>query len=254
MNKNHYDGVERFCVFIGYPRSGHTLIGSLLDAHPNAIIADECNVLKYVEAGFNRQQIFYLLAQNSRLAAAAGRPREGYSYHVPDQWQGRFQKLQVIGDKMAGAFTYRMTVHPLLLERLQRLVNTEIKFIHVIRSPYDIISTLSLRTRAPLEVSVKNFFTYCGRVESIKRRLNTSAVYDLKHEEFITNPKTRLKDLCDVFNLPAHENYLDACASIVFNSPHKSRLEAPWTPVLIDTVKQNLAKHEFLEGYSYEGP
>jgi hypothetical protein len=27
--------VESFCMFIGYPRSGHTLIGSILDAHPN---------------------------------------------------------------------------------------------------------------------------------------------------------------------------------------------------------------------------
>ncbi len=26
-------------MFIGYPRSGHSLVGSLLDAHPNIIVA-----------------------------------------------------------------------------------------------------------------------------------------------------------------------------------------------------------------------
>ena len=33
-------------VFIGYPRSGHSLIGSLLDAHPEVIVSDEYNVVE----------------------------------------------------------------------------------------------------------------------------------------------------------------------------------------------------------------
>ena len=254
MNKRYFHDVERFCVFIGYPGSGHTLIGSLLDAHPNAIIADECNVLKYVDAGFSRQQIFYLLSRNSQLAAAAGRKRAGYFYHVPGQWQGRFQKLRLIGDKKAGAFSYRMTAQPPLLERLQRLVNVEITFIHVIRNPYDIISTLSLRSGAPLAVSVKNFFTRCGRVESIKRRVKPTDVYDLRHEDFLRSPKAGLRDLGNFLNLPADEKFFDACASIVFQSAHQSRFDAPWNQALIDTVKQNMARHEFLDAYGYDEP
>ena len=91
--------LETFCTFIGYPRSGHTLIGSLLDAHPQAMIADELDALRYNQAGFSRRQIFYLLLRNSRISAAGGRERTGYHYRVPGQWQGRFEKLRVIGDK-----------------------------------------------------------------------------------------------------------------------------------------------------------
>jgi hypothetical protein len=68
-NKTSFDQVENFCMFIGYPRSGHTLVGSLLDAHPNIILADELNALKFIEAGFSERQIFYLLLRNSRRRA-----------------------------------------------------------------------------------------------------------------------------------------------------------------------------------------
>src|SRR5262245_36859172 len=64
-----FAAVETFCLFVGYPRSGHSIIGSLLDAHPNAIIADELDALKYVQAGFNQNQLFYLLLRNSRQSA-----------------------------------------------------------------------------------------------------------------------------------------------------------------------------------------
>jgi hypothetical protein len=40
--------VRSFCLFIGYPRSGHSLVGSLLDAHPDIAIAHEVNVLGLV--------------------------------------------------------------------------------------------------------------------------------------------------------------------------------------------------------------
>ena len=33
------EGVERFVFFIGYPRSGHSFMTGVLDAHPNIVIA-----------------------------------------------------------------------------------------------------------------------------------------------------------------------------------------------------------------------
>lgn len=40
-----YDKVKVFLLFIGYNRSRHTLLASLLDAHPNVIIANDFNIL-----------------------------------------------------------------------------------------------------------------------------------------------------------------------------------------------------------------
>ena len=35
IDPERYDDVEVFCAFLGYPRSGSSFIGSMLDAHPH---------------------------------------------------------------------------------------------------------------------------------------------------------------------------------------------------------------------------
>jgi hypothetical protein len=39
--------IEAFALFIGYPGSGHTLLGMLLNAHREAVIVHELKVLRY---------------------------------------------------------------------------------------------------------------------------------------------------------------------------------------------------------------
>jgi len=53
-----FDNVDRFVMFVGFPRSSHSLVGSLLDAHPEACIAHEMDVLKYVMANFRNNSFF----------------------------------------------------------------------------------------------------------------------------------------------------------------------------------------------------
>ena len=64
-----YSQVESYCMFIGTPRSGHSLVGAFLDAHPDAVVAHEQNAVKYIEAGFDRERLFHLLLANSRASA-----------------------------------------------------------------------------------------------------------------------------------------------------------------------------------------
>ena len=65
-------------MFIGYPRSGHSLIGVLLDAHPNTIISHELGALKYLHTGFSKGQIYHLLLEKSRLCAKGAHKQGGY--------------------------------------------------------------------------------------------------------------------------------------------------------------------------------
>lgn len=41
LSQEAVDGVEKFVIFVGYPRSGHSIIGSMMDAHQNIIISHE---------------------------------------------------------------------------------------------------------------------------------------------------------------------------------------------------------------------
>ena len=38
LSQNVIDGVKKFVIFIGYPRSGHSIVGSFMDAHPHMVI------------------------------------------------------------------------------------------------------------------------------------------------------------------------------------------------------------------------
>ena len=252
LNRNSFASVETFCLFIGYARSGHSLVGSLLDAHPNAVIADELDALKYVQAGFSQNQIFYLLLRNSQQAASSGRERTGYSYSVPSQWQGRFKEPRVIGDKMGRSSSVRLGAFPHLLDILFNDFPIKPKFIHVMRNPYDIISTMALRRTLPLESSCKHFFSAAEDVEKIKQHCESAAMYDLRHEDFVADPKGGLRELCAFLNMKEDSDYVDACARIVYPSPHKSREKLDWTPSLIESVGERISRFPFLSGYSFD--
>jgi hypothetical protein len=246
-----FDEVKTYCLFIGYPRSGHSLISSLIDAHPNAIMAHRLNSLKYVRAGFTKTELFYLLLRNSQRFAKTGRKLTGYRYAVPHQWQGQFQTLQVIGDQEGKGTTWWLEANSALLPRLFDMTNIRIKFIHVIRNPYDNISTWAGRTHRSLAHTIRRYFSLCRTIAQLKDSVNESDVIDLRYERFLDCPETGLSELCHFLGLKPAADYLSDCAGIVYQSPHQSRCAAPWTPELIDTVKHHMGPYHFLEGYTY---
>ena len=102
-----YDGVETFVLFIGYPRSSHSLVGAILDAHPEIIIPHEYNLVgKWKSlskaAAPNKYSLFHELHSLSMSQAQFGiRASKNdtrltgeytYTYHVPGLWQGRYQQ------------------------------------------------------------------------------------------------------------------------------------------------------------------
>lgn len=100
-----FESVHTCVLFVGVGRSGTTLLGALLDAHPNVVVANQQCLLKYLyPVAYPRARMFRLLLRNSVAAARAGRPGGGGDgYAVPGQWQGRFRNIEVIGDKSRSA-------------------------------------------------------------------------------------------------------------------------------------------------------
>ena len=99
-----YDGVETFVLFVGYARSGHTLIAAILDSHPEIIISNEFHLLKKIksfykdpneESYIRRLRIFSALHSLSRSQSIKGirspNSRRRYSYYIPGGWQGKYR-------------------------------------------------------------------------------------------------------------------------------------------------------------------
>jgi hypothetical protein len=250
-NGSIFDDLKYQTLFIGCPKSGHSLIGSLLDAHPDMIVAHELGFLKYLLAGFHRRQIYSLLLENSRFFSRTGRREREYLYDVPNQWQGRFRRLYVIGDKHGEGLTLRLQARPWLMQRLKRMGN--VKFIHVIRNPYDSITSLTMpkSRRLGLESAADYYCTLCETVQWCRETIPEENLYEFRHEDFIKEPALELEKLCRYLGLEAGDDYLNDCASIVFESPNKTRLKKQWSPELIDSVNRRLQRFSFLEGYTY---
>ena len=241
-----------FCLFIGYPRSGHSLVGSLLDAHPNSIIANELDVLRFVSAGFNRKQIHYLLFRNSQQHSQKGRTQTGYKYDVPNQWQGRVEKLLVLGDKKGGMTTQRLSKNPLLLHQIQSIIDLPIKFVHVVRNPFDNITTMKFRTDSTINREIFHYFELCLKNAIIQNMAGDADFLTIRHEDLIVNPEATVSQITTFLGLETRPDYLKDCASIIYPSPHKSRIKHHWSAKEIALVNNQLSRFLFLSGYTFD--
>lgn len=248
-----FNDVEYYCMFFGYPGSGHSLVGSLMDAHPNMVISHELDALDYLRRGYSRNQIFSLIMKRSAEFTREGREWTGHKYHVEGQWQGEYNHdLVVIGDKKGGWASRDILADPALLQRLIMVIEKPIRFIHVTRNPYDNVSTMARRSGRSLEESARIYFKRAEGVRIAKSLTSSEGWLDLQHEQVVARPRETLREICAWFGLESSEDYLDACAALVFPSPNKSREQQPWDAEMIESVGDKTAQFEFLSGYKFD--
>jgi hypothetical protein len=256
-----FDRVERFLLFLGDGRTGSTLTGSLIDAHPDACVALEENALDHVAAGMARDALLARLAANS--ARHRKRRWTGYSYRVLGQSQGRVEAPRVMGDKQAGAQTVRLVEEPGLWRRLYDLVGVRVKAIHSVRNPYDVIATrFRWRSRNAtldgearttlLDWLIDDHFRICEAAARFARTYEEVEVLYVAHEAFVGDPVAMLRRVCGFVGLPATADYLRDCSRIVAPSPHRSRSDLEWTEPQLREVARRAAEFPFLDGYSFD--
>lgn len=257
--RSEYDAIGIYCMFIGYPRSGHTLIGASLDAHPNVVLGHEMDALKFVIQGESRDKIYSRLLAMSRIFITIGGQWMNYNYRIEGQYQGTATEIKVIGDKKGGGSTNKIRRDPALLDKLSGLVGAEkIRMVHVTRNPFDIITTRARGGNLVLEQvgekelreGAEAFFAEADTVAMIKDR--GFRVIDVSHEDWIADPRTGLRQLCAALDLDAPQDYVEACAGIVFASPKKSRLGVPWPDGLKAEVQARIDTYPFLKGYTWD--
>lgn len=259
-DRNLFREVRTYCMFIGYPRSGHTIIGALLDAHPDMIICTGGRALELIRRGYTAPQLYAFLARRSEALARTNHQRGGYHYVVPNQWQGRARRLLVIGDKFGGE-GLQLGNEPALFERLRKTVAVDIRFIHVVRNPFDAITSTKIkkteRRTTPekrlkhLQGKAERFFVKAEQAQRSIEVVGRDRVFEMRHEDFIAEPRIHLARLCSFLGIDATDDYLDDCAGIVFPRARPSRHRLDWPPELIGYVDERISKFECFRGYSF---
>ena len=250
-----------FCCFVGHGRSGGTLVGALLNAHPNVVISNELHALKRLRHGLSSGQLFRLIhLVSTRQAERGSIGGGGYTYRVSRQWQGRHQEIVVIGDRKAGATAHEVAEHPFVLDVLDEKVAISKKFIHVVRNPFDTIATTVNKTRrrnnesasSHLNREISNYFIRCKAIQTVKARYGDGAMYFLHHEMLIADPRKQLTALCRFLAIQANDDYLEDCARIVNRKPHRTRALLSWPTPYIARVNEEINEYPWLHGYSLD--
>ena len=251
--RDDFRRVERFCLFVGYPRSGHSIVGAMLNAHRDAVISHELVVPPLVLAGCSREELYSRILARAAWFDWRGN-RSKYSYQVPSQWQGRFRELRVIGDKRGGAVARCLTEHPDFLQRVRELVCVPLRLVHVVRNPFDNIAAISLDNGLRLETSVDYYFSHCAATARLDELAEPAEHITVHHEEMISDPTGRLSSLCAFLGLETYDRYLEDCSSIVFKRPTYTRRRVSWTRGLVRDVERRAEAYSFLNSYSFDVP
>ena len=257
--RKHLANLKSYCFFIGYPRSGHTLIGALVDSHPNTLISIEANVFNLLQKGYNRDQIFsYIIRRNNFFYKKKKGTWTGYNYTIDGLWQNSFKEINLIGDKKGSASTRILTKYPELLEKLQNEIQLPLKIIHVVRNPFDMIST-DVLTRAKnykidpeaifddrIDIFIKNAGTNHNLITT-----HAEMIHTMRHEELITNPVPVLEKLFKFLDLPYDDAYFAKLKSMIFRKPNITRHKLEWKTLQIEKVLKTIDKFDFLHGYDF---
>lgn len=249
-----YEHLNSFCLFVGPNRSGTTVVGALLDAHPNALIGHEVDAFE--DRGrtgrlqfARREDLFAKIVKNSARKAQLGRPgkrREGpVSYAVPGQHQGESERLQVIGTKRAQRTMQALDRNPSGLSDLQDQVELELKLIHVVRNPFDNIASMTPASQPRPPVS-----NYAHVTEQLRRiRSEPWPIHELALEDLIGHPESELTRLCEFFDLPVTREYLEACGRIILAEPNQSRRDRRWVAEDVASVRALVEDVPWLRRY-----
>jgi len=106
-----YDGVETFVLFVGYQRSSHSLVGAILDAHPEIIVPHEFGVMTRIKGyqslkpnklqryalfhdlhHLSMEQAMFGIRASPNYTSPTGELSTKYTYHIPGLWQGGYQR------------------------------------------------------------------------------------------------------------------------------------------------------------------
>lgn len=243
---------QKLVLFVGQSRSGHSLVGSLIDAHPDAAIAHEIHALKHLLRGAELSELTRAIRLNAHLFDLVGRAYTGYDYRVPGQWQGRSRDLVLVGDKKGNGTTRLLRRHPDSLARIEARLGRPIHLINVIRQPLDNIATKAMRTGVSLAEATRRFLANAETLDRLTkdRPDQVRAVY---LDALSAEPETVLAELIDWLGLSSDASgYLDACADLVFVRPKRTRDQVDWPPGLVDSIRTNLARYPALAHFADE--
>jgi hypothetical protein len=248
-----FDKLQGFALVVGNARSGSTLLGSALDAHPAMVVANETAASANFWRGLDRGAILGEIYDNAARNAATGRPSEGYAYQIgcPPHLK---RDVRIAGDKIWNPATLLLHGDHGLIPALEERLGVPIWIVHAIRNPFDTIATMHRRSGASVADRIRWYFMHCEAAAALRERQPDERFLDSHHEDLLASPAAEIERLCGFLRIAADAEHLAAVTRVLFDRPRRTREGAPWRQADIAAVQAGIARFPCLARYADGAP
>ena len=247
-------------MFCCPPRSGHTFVASILNAHPNVICS-------------NQQFILPKMDLNKILKSiVAGTHRTQWNSNAYVE-TGRKQDIYLVGDKTGHRTVEHLLSIPEDLEKFKKIIPWPIKWIHIVRNPYDNLATWTKKNhesrkkipqgygygdieRITQEMEFKNVFqkykALNNKIKELKQTENEN-VLSMNHEKVIRFIDRSLDELCAFLEIEKDDDWRARVIRAKWLKPRITRRNIKWTPDMRAKTAKLIRKYPWFNGYAFGG-
>lgn len=225
-----FSTLRHYVIFMRYKRSGSSLLVNLLDAHPNAIFVRNEEMFGTFQRFNAPEQLYDHL--HSRARRYRNKPFSANGYKYPIKGVGVAVDPLVIGHKSSTRRYLPVAESREKLEEFQKAVDLPLKFLHLVRSPWDQVNARwqqkeFRRISAPLGDLIEHVAEQTGG--NAKMREHAGKEYHQVHyEDLQAHPVSTMAAVCHFLGLPLKSDHLLRCEELVFQTPEKEA--TTWTP------------------------
>jgi len=245
--------VTGFVLIVGNARSGSSLLGAALDAHPAAVVANETDGSVNLWRDLAGPEVLRLVYQTAKRNAAAGRPSEGYRYQIGPPPEAK-PDIRLAGDKTWNPAILMLHGNPRFLPSLEERLGMPVRLVHAIRSPFDAIATMHRRSGASLEDRTRWYFIHCDAAAALRDRLPATRFLESHHADLLTDPAAELRRLCDFLHLAHCDDHRASVTRLLHDRPRRTADLVPWTASQVEAVTSRMRQFDFLHRYLDETP
>ena len=263
----NFEDVQRYVMFLSFARAGHSWIGSVLDAAPNALVANEYDTISTFmknRRNMTQDMLFKELAKNSFLCGKYGRIQV-YNYSIPGLWQGKLgdgKTIEVIGDKKGGITMVLLSSFgkpwkdkhaaealEKFLQDFRDFVKVPLRVVIVLRNPFDIIATQHLRSGRKRIDSILLLNRY-ERIMWVSENLfEPKEVHVMTMESFASDTERELKLLCEFVGIQCPSNMIQKVNNLTHHTPHSTYGLVEWRKDQVMEINRFIVTYLSTYGY-----
>ncbi|WP_414736140.1 sulfotransferase [Desulfosarcina ovata] len=250
--------LEKLLLFIGSPRTGSSLIGQILNYHPECLVAHESRLVTNVVMNDIPYQTALKNAEDKAFGQFnTGLENDDYFGKNLDRYQKKwipmndligdadFKKkdIRIIGDKKAGGFTQASIDQP---EKTRKFLedHPEAVLLQIIRNPIDAaVSYMRSHRITPFqkacsEIVIKTHVAY------VFGKKATNPFLCIYYEKLLNSPEIELKKILTWLGVGIEDDWLRKISTKINKATPKKHLEE-YRRLAKDIIRQYEANEEF---------